>query len=99
VQEYARREPGAVKLVNELLTRGGVTMDTLMAGALIEKLGAIERIDRLTIIAENRRNASLREIERRRTVLGATLRQRVQEIEDAEYDVIAPTPAKGKTAH
>jgi hypothetical protein len=99
VQEYARREPGAVKLVNELLTRGGVTMDALMADALTKKLDVIERIDRLTIIAENRRNASLREIERRRTVLGETLRRSVEEFEDAEYDEIAPTPAKGKSAH
>jgi hypothetical protein len=99
MQEYARREPDAVKLVNELLTRDGVTIDSLIADALAEELDVIERIDRLTIIAENRRNASLREIERRRTVLGETLRRSVEEIEDAEYDEIAPTPAKGKSAH
>jgi hypothetical protein len=98
VQEFVRREPDAVTLVHKLLTGGGVTMDALMADALAKKLDDIERIDRLTTIAENRRNASLREIERRRTVLGAMLRQGVQEI-DAEYNEIAPTPAKGKSAH
>jgi hypothetical protein len=98
VQDYARREQGAITLVNELLTDAGVTIDSLMADALTKKLDDMERLDRLTIIAENRRNASLREIERRRTVLGATLRQGVQEI-DAEYDEIATTPAKGKSAH
>ena len=35
----------------------------------------IERIDRLTTIAESRRNSSLREIDRRRAVLGETLRR------------------------
>ena len=98
MQEYARREPDAVTLVDELLTGGGMSMDALMADALAEKLDYIERIDRLTTIAENRRNASLREIDRRRAVLGETLRRSVQEIEDDEFEVIETTPAKGKNA-
>ena len=98
VQEYVRREPDAVTLVNELLTEAGVSMDTLMADALAEKLDYIERIDRLITIAESRRNASLREIDRRRAVLGETLRRSVQEIEDGEFEVIETTPAKGKNA-
>jgi len=73
-------------------------MGAFVAEALEEKLDYIERIDRLTAIAENRRNASLSEIDRRRVVLGATLRQSVHEIEDAEFKVIETTPAKGKNA-
>ena len=96
VQEYVRREPDAVTLVHELLTDAGVSMDGLMADALAEKLDDIERIDRLTTIAESRRNASLHEIERRRAVLGETLRRSVQEIEDGEFEVIETTPAQGK---
>jgi hypothetical protein len=80
VQEYVRREPDAVKLVDELLTDAGESMDGLMADALANRLDSIERIDRLISIAESRRNASLHEIERRRAVLGETLRQSVQEI-------------------
>ena len=98
VQEYVRREPDAVTLVDELLTDAGVSMDGLMADALAEKLDDIERIDRLTTIAESRRNASLHEIERRRAVLGETLRRSVQEIEDGEFEVIETTPAQGKNA-
>ena len=96
VQEYVRREPDAVTLVHELLTDAGVSMDGLMADALAKKLDDIERIDRLTTIAESRRNASLHEIERRRAVLGETLRRSVQEIEDGEFEVIETTPAQGK---
>jgi hypothetical protein len=96
VQEYVRREPDAVTLAHKLLTRAGVSMDGLAADALAEKLDDIERIDRLTSIAESRRNASLHEIERRRAVLGETLRRSVQEIEDVEFEVIEPTPAEGK---
>ena len=55
-------------------------------------------MDRLSAIAENRRNASLREIERRRAALGGALRRGVQEIEDGEFEVIETTPAKGKNA-
>ena len=55
-----------------------------------------KRIDRLTTVAEGRRNASLREIDRRRAILGETLRQSVQEIEAEEIKVIETTPAQGK---
>ena len=71
-------------------------MDGFMAHALAEKLDDIERIDRLTTIAESRRNASLHEIDRRRAVLGETLRRNVREIEDGEFEVIETTPAQGK---
>ena len=98
MQEYVRREPDAVTLIHEFLTDAGMSMDALMADALAEKLDDIERIDRLTTIAENRRNASLHEIDRRRAVLGETLRRSVQEIEDGEFEEIETTPAQGKNA-
>jgi alkylhydroperoxidase family enzyme len=98
VQEYARREPSAVTLVHELLAAAGVSMDRFMANALVQKLNDIERIDRLVTTAESRRDASLHEIERRRAVLGETLRRSVQEIDDAEFKEIETTPAQGKSA-
>jgi glyoxylase-like metal-dependent hydrolase (beta-lactamase superfamily II) len=98
VQEYSRGEPEAVTLVDEHLSDAGVTVDTLMARGLVEKLDDIERIDCLTSIAENRRNASLREIERRRAVLGEALRRVVPEIEDGEFKEIQTPSAKGKNA-
>ena len=62
-----------------------------MAKVLTEKIDQIERFDRLIAIAETRRNASLREIDRRRAALGAALRRTVQEAEDAEFEVIETT--------
>jgi hypothetical protein len=97
VQEYSRRDPDAVAMVNELLTKAAKSMGAFVAEALEEKLDYIERIDRLTAIAENRRNASLSEIDRRRVVLGATLRQSVHEIEDAEFKESKPRQPKEKT--
>jgi hypothetical protein len=98
VQDYLRREPNAVTLVDELLTNAGISIDTLTIDALREKFDYIERIDRLTTIAESRRNASLHEIDRRRATLGDGLRRTMQEIEDAEFKEIETTPAKGKNA-
>ena len=68
-----------------------------MVEALADELDSIERIDRLTTIAENRRNAMLREIDRRRAVLGETLRRQVQEVE-GEFEVIEKTPPEAKSA-
>jgi hypothetical protein len=98
LQGYAQRSPEAVTLVNECLAGAGVSMDSLVAEALGEQFGYVERIDHLTTIAENRRNAALREIDRRRAVLGETVRRAVQEVEEGEFKVIETTPAKGKNA-
>jgi hypothetical protein len=95
-QEYARREPEAIRLVNELLASTGQTMHDLVLEALPQNLDQIERIDRLISIAETRRNISLREIERRRTVLGEALRRNLQEVEEGEFEVLETMPAEGQ---
>ena len=61
-----RGERDAVALVNELLTDAGMSMDSFMTKVLGDRIDVIERIDHLTAIAETRRNAALREIDRRR---------------------------------
>ena len=96
-QKYARREPEATKLVKELLASNGRTMHDLMLSGSRAKLDQIERIDRLITIAETRRNISLREIDRRRAVLGEALRRNVQEVEEGEFEVIEAAPAEGQS--
>jgi hypothetical protein len=102
VQEYVRGKQAAVTLVHKLLADAGVSMDTFMAKAFPYKIDNIERIDRLATVAESRRNAALREIYRRRAVLGERLRRSVQQIEDGEAAdgelVLEPTAAEGKNA-
>ncbi len=95
---YVRHEPGAVKLIHELLATASVSIETLTVKPLAQELDYIERIDRLATIAESRRNTSLHEIDRRRPVLGEALRRSVQDAEDREFKVIEATPAQGKTA-
>ena len=95
VQRYVRHELATVRLVDKLIADAGTSMDVLVVNARMEKLDDIERIDRLTAVAEARRNASLREIDRRRS---EALRRTLPEIE-GEFEVIEGKPAKaGKAA-
>jgi hypothetical protein len=97
-QEYAGREPDAIELVNRLLASHVLTLDDIMSKEFSARLDEIERIDRLIASAEIRRNASLREIDRHRAVLGEALRQKMQEVEDVEFEEIETARTKGKSA-
>jgi hypothetical protein len=97
-QQYGHNETNATTLVNDILTQTGTSADALVINALREKFEYVEQIDRLTTVAEGRRNVSLHEIARRRGLLGESLRRTVQEIEDDDVEVIEITPAKGNKA-
>jgi hypothetical protein len=96
IKEYVRRESGAVALIDDLLAKAGMTIDALIVPQLRRQLEYVERIDRLTTVAEARRNASLREIDRRRSVLGEQLRRSVHEVEQRELTLIGTTTGKVK---
>src|SRR5262249_8981753 len=96
-QDYLQRKQGAIKLIDKLLASAGSSIDALMVQALPMGLDKIERIDHLTTIAEPRRNAMLREIDRRRAVLSEVLRRQVQEVE-GEYEVVEQPPGEAKSA-
>jgi hypothetical protein len=97
-RDFARREPDVIKQVNELIASRGLTLDDIMAKEFSARLDEIERIDRLITSAETRRNTSLREIDRHRAVLGEAVRRNLQEVEDAEFEVVETTRSEGKTA-
>jgi len=82
---WARRDPGALKEVGGLLSSAGLTIDAVMAFTLCRSLDKIEGIDRLLASAEARRNNALREVDRHRVALGAALRVAVEDVEDAEF--------------
>jgi hypothetical protein len=92
-QKYRRRESATVKFIDELLAAAGLSIESLLVKALPKELDFIERIDRLITNAENRRDASLREIDRRRAVLGQKMRKSLQELEDDQVHVIETAPA------
>jgi hypothetical protein len=72
-------------------------MDAVHTPALIDNLDWVERIDRLTTIAEGRRNAVFREIDRHRATFAQKLRGKVHDIEDAEFETITPRAAAPKS--
>jgi len=95
---YFQGEPDAVELIPKLLVEEGLTIESLLVQALADDWDYIERIERLITVAESRRNASLREIDRRRAVLGEALRRSVREVEGREFEVIERMPAERKRA-
>jgi hypothetical protein len=100
-QEYVRHNADAVTEIQELLADAGLSMDALLANGLTdlpEYIDYIERFDRLASIAESRRNAGLREIDRRRAVLGGALRRAAQDVEDAELEAIERRQLKREDA-
>ena len=90
--EWAARDPAAIKRVEELLASAGVTMDNVVAQAVTHELDKLERFNRLIASAEWRRNATLREVERRRASFAEKLRHEVGKIEDAEFQTIEAEP-------
>jgi hypothetical protein len=88
VGDWTAREPEAINRVDEILESAGLTMDSVMAQSLAIKLDDIERIDRMTALAEARRNAILREIDRHRENLSQKLRRAVQQVENGQFRVI-----------
>ena len=95
-RKYMERAPASVKTVDEILTGAGMTIDTLFVAGFADVLDYVERIDRLGTIAESRRNASLREIDRRRAAIRETLRRSLQQVEEAEYQLVETPPAEGE---
>lgn len=73
--EWEAGEPDAVKKVRRVMERYGLGPDAIMAIALQENLDTIEQIDRLIDAAEFRRNAILRDLEKRRDLLARRARQ------------------------
>jgi hypothetical protein len=90
LKNWCVRDPQAIKSVNTYLASTGLTMDAAMAETLSVKLDDIERIERLIMAAEARRNATLREMERHRSALAAKSERAVRNIEDAQFRVVEP---------
>jgi hypothetical protein len=62
----------------------------------ITKIDRLERIDRMVMTMEARRNAAYREAERHRIGLGERLRQATEQVEDAEFREVDDAPGEQK---
>jgi hypothetical protein len=85
-QQWHAGEEEAVATVKRVLTSAGLTTDAVMAHTLAARINDVERIDRMMMAAEMRRDNILREFERRRSALG--LRRAIHEAEDAEFKLL-----------
>ena len=85
LDRWMERDPDAIKYVDTLLERAGLTMDDVTAQTMAVKIGEIERLDRMIMGLEGRRIAVIREIPRRRAAFATLLRKAVCEIEEGEF--------------
>ena len=79
---------------NELVKRiasANLTTKAVIDRNFLKNIEQIERLEQLITTYESRRNAALREIDRHRAALAQALREKVQDIEDAEFETIEPT--------
>jgi hypothetical protein len=86
-------DPAAVDRIEAALAAAGSSLDMVMARTLSQRIDDIDRIERMTMAAEARRNAALQEIDRHRASFAKRLRGAVDEVEAAERKVIAPENA------
>jgi hypothetical protein len=87
---WAERDQSAIEQVDEILASTGLTMEMVRARTLSANLDAVERIDRMTMNAETRRNAALHEIERHRSCIAEVLRRATDDVVDGEFEAVAP---------
>jgi hypothetical protein len=71
---------------------------TDVAGVVARTIDALERIDRMVMTMEARRNAAYREAERHRIGLGERLRRAAEQVEDAEFREIDNAPGEHERA-
>ena len=95
---WANGDPEAREMVDKVLASAGLTMDAVRVHTLARFIDEFERIDRITMMAEGRRDSFLREIERHRADFARRLRRAVddaEKVEDAEFKVVAPAETDG----
>jgi hypothetical protein len=95
---WSARDPEAIKAVEELLAARGQTMELAAARGFEARIEIFERIDRMAMAAEARRNSALRELERHRASLAQALRQASDDVIEAEYQDVKQTQPGRKSA-
>jgi hypothetical protein len=91
-------DPSVVARVDEFLSVIGHTVESVTAEVFVTTSEALERVDRMTMSAESRRNATLRDIERHRSSFARALRRASEEVVEAEFEDVAPNQRAQKDA-
>lgn len=74
-EDWSRGNPKATARVINVLKRHDLSLDAVMAAALLARLDQLECFDKLIGVAEHRRNAALGELEKRRDLLAKRARE------------------------
>ena len=87
VKKWASGDSVAMKQIVKLLSWDNETLDTVEAKAFVEQLDKIEALQRFIATLEARRDAVVREIDRRRAVFAQLLRAKLQDVEmEGEFE-------------
>jgi hypothetical protein len=87
-RRWAAGDPDAIRQARQHLGGARRATEAVAACTLVARIDDIERISHMMMRAQTRRDAILREVERRRAGFAHVLR-RVSEIEDVAYEEIA----------
>jgi len=90
VQKWAAGDAGAAEEIEAALVGAGLSMDIVVARAMMYRIEKMERLDRMLMSAEARRSAALRELDCHRSPLAQKLRRSIAQAERAELVVDAP---------
>jgi hypothetical protein len=89
-KERLQEDPAVVEKLRKVResVQSELDLEHIAAEEFVGVLHDIERIDHLISIAEQRRNAVVHEMDRRRAVFAQRMREKLQEIEDADFQTI-----------
>lgn len=93
-KQWRAGEAEAIEQIEQILSDANLTFEDVHAQAFRDQLDGIERLYRLMAVIEARRNAVLREIERRRICFAQRLRENSDYLEATELDR-CPKPVAG----
>jgi len=89
-KERLQEDPAVVEKLRKVResVQSELDLEHIAAEEFVGVLHDIERIDHLISIAEQRRNAVVHEMDRRRAVFAQRMREKLHEIEDADFQTI-----------
>lgn len=95
--DWSGGEPDALSYVSDLLQANGLNDDAIIAEAFRDQFKTLERIDGLVASYSYRRDAAIRELERRRDGLAKRAREYAKaEAQDAVFEEVEPTPKRAR---
>jgi len=78
-------EDGAQEQLEKIFEAAELSQSTVVAQTIVLYLDEIERLDRMILSAEVRRNNAIREVRSHREALARSLRRACEEVEDVEF--------------